>query len=133
MFMTATVHPDVIESVASDCFMVYRSNRIWPLSKFTPRGPGRGIMAPKHVPAQAFVPLTIGVFEVSNCYELAWKEGGFSDHLHCCVGSQGKHLKTAIALREIERLSLIHNFKYKVLVKKDGNIRVTIRSQEHVS
>lgn len=126
MFMTATAHREIIELAASDCYLVYRNNRVWPLNAFTPRGPGRGILAPQSGPLQAFGQSTVGVFELSNCYELIWKNTPSNTSLQVYIGNNGKRLKTAIALREIERLQVKLNFSYKVLVRKDQSIKVTI-------
>lgn len=90
-------------------------------------------MSPALDPLQVLVPLTVGVFEVSDRYELVWKETEHNDLLYACVGKQGKHLKMAIALREIERLSNIHKFDYRVVAKKDGSVQVTIGEMKDVS
>lgn len=126
MFTTAIVHRDSIELAACDCHMVYRNNRVWPLNDFTPKGPGRGILAPQSGPLQVFGQSTVGVFELNNMYELVWKNTPNNTSLQAYIGSNGKYLKTAITLREIERLQVKFNFSYKVLVKKDQSIKVTI-------
>ena len=123
MYLTAIVHKDCIEAVASDCNLAYSSNKVWPLTAFTPKGPSAGVMSPYKGPPQIFNVLTVGVFELTNGYELVWNSD--SKSIQACVGTNGSRIKTAIALNEIERLKRKLGFDYKVFVSKQG-IKVTI-------
>jgi hypothetical protein len=130
MIATASVHPDVIEDSARDCYLVYRSGCIWPISAYVPKGPGRGILEPTLEPGQAPSPLTVGVFERSDdVYELAWKNCKGSD-LESCIGKNGIRLVQAIAINEVERLRKIYGFKYEVKVTRAG-IQISIERESN--
>lgn len=125
MLATANVHPDVIEDTARDCYLVYRSNCIWPLNGYVAKGPGRGTMVPAVEPGQVPSPLSVGVFERrKDLYELAWKNCRGSD-LEACIGKNGIRLIQAIVLNEVSRLKKLHGFKYAVHVTKAG-VSITI-------
>ena len=128
MFYTAVTHQDVLVTVAEDCRLVYRPTRLWPLSTFTPRGPGLGILSPVMDSDQAFAVLSIGVFGLSgNRVELVWKDVEGVSSVKQRVGPQGSHLKRTAAYRETERVSRIFGFKLEILVPSEGGLILTLR------
>jgi len=128
MFYTAITHQDVLVTVAADCKLVYRPTRIWPLSTFTPRGPGLGILAPIMDTDQAFAILSIGVFGISNNrVELVWKEVEGVSAVRQRIGCKGQYLKMTAAYREVERVARILGFELKIVATADGGLTLTIR------
>lgn len=133
MLETATVHREVLEETASACCLVYRSDRIWPLSNERYlRGIGRGVLTPQVGPNQSPSPLTVGVFEcASRVYELVWKEYVRGSYLSAYIGKNGSNLRKAIVLAEVAHLQKRHGFSYRVYVGVDETITITIERCSH--
>ena len=126
MVYTAIASDRILSAVCSDCYLVHREVRAWPLSGYKPRGRSRGVLVPRierfHAPSTP----TVGVFETeTDSLELVWREVP-GKALYAAIGPRGSALKQALALRTVEYLSHDLDYSYTVFVN-DQKIEVRIR------